>query len=198
MSFMLDELLTEMKLRNMSERTISAYMRHNRKFLEYAGKSAGSVSEKEVRAYMAHLIADRKLSPRTVALVKAALKFQYDEILGRGIVSLKTPKTQRHLPTVLSRAEVRRLIESPSSPKSRLILMVLYSSGIRLSECINLRVSDLELEERIGWVRRGKGGKDRVFILSESLVKSIGERAEAATSSPTREARPCHQETCRR
>jgi integrase/recombinase XerD len=170
---MLEELESELKLRGFSGRTVQAYLLHNRKLLEHVQKEPQNIAEADIRAYLAYLISDRKLSPRTVALVKAALKFFYDEQMKRNIVTLKTPKTARHLPTVLTRTEVKALIEGAKSAKSKLILMMLYSSGVRLSECVNLKLSDLELDEKIGWVRRGKGNKDRLIILSEALIQAI-------------------------
>ncbi|MAG16190.1 hypothetical protein CMO88_03965 [Candidatus Woesearchaeota archaeon] len=172
---MLDKLVTEIKLRGFSERTVKAYVTHNTKFLEFIKKEAKFVVEEDIKSYMAYLISDRKVSPKTAALVKAALKFYYDEVLKMNIVNLKTPKAEKHLPIVLTKDEVKRLIESAKTAKSKLIIMMLYSSGLRLSECLNLRTNDLELEEKIGWVRKGKGNKDRLIILSDSLIKALKE-----------------------
>ena len=170
---MLDELLTELKLRNFSDKTILAYVTHNKRFLKYVKKNERTITEKDVKSYIAHIISDRKSSPKTAALVKASLKFYYDEILKKKIVNFKTPKIEKHLPTVLTRNEIKKLINNAKTKKSKLILMTLYSSGLRLSECINLKLKDLELEEKIGWVRKGKGGKDRVIILSKTLVEKL-------------------------
>ncbi len=180
---MLEKLSTELKLRNFSERTILAYMTHNKRFLDYSKKEPSAVSEDDIKAYLGYLLSSRKVSPKTVALVKAALKFYYDEILKKGIVTMKTPKTDKHLPTVLSRDEVKRLLGAAKTKKSRLMMMLLYSSGIRLSECLNMRQKDLEIDERIGWVRKGKGGKDRMIILSNSLIEALKGRVEGENDS---------------
>lgn len=172
---MLEHLETELKLRGFSDRTVKAYMIHNAKFLEFSKKELQSISEDDIKHYLGYLISDKKASPRTVALVKAALRFNYDEVMKRGIVTIKTPKISQHLPTVLSKSEVKSLINAAKAAKSKLMIMCLYSSGLRISECIKLRLGDLELDERIGWVRGGKGNKDRLIILSESLVKAVRE-----------------------
>lgn len=169
----MEQLITELKLRGFSEKTIKSYTFYNRKFLEFVQKEPEKVIEEDVKAYLAHLISDEKRSARTVALVRAALKFYYDGIMKRNIVNLKTPKTQRKLPVVLTKDEVKALINSAATLKSKLILMVLYSSGLRVSECCSLKVNDLELEQKVGWVRGGKGGKDRLLILSETLVSEL-------------------------
>ncbi len=171
----LQHLETELKLRNFSPRTVKAYLFYNSKFLEYCKKEPEQVTEDDVKGYMAHLISDKKAAASSVILVKASLKYLYDELLHKGIVSFKPPKVDKRLPTVLSREEMKKLIEAAGSVKSRLILEMLYSSGLRLSECVNLKVQDLELQQKMGWVRHGKGGKDRMIILAEHLIGDFGQ-----------------------
>ncbi len=170
---MLEQLSTELKLRNFSRHTIISYVNHNKKFLQYTKKDEKDVNENDIRTFLAYLISEKRVSPRTVSLVKAALKFNYDEIQKKGIVNVKAPKAQKHLPTVLTKDEVKRLLDSAKTGKSKLILMLLYSSGIRISECTNMRMKDLELDEKMGWVRSGKGNKDRIIILSDTVIKSL-------------------------
>lgn len=171
---MLQKLHTELKLRGFSEKTVSSYTFYNKKFLDFCRKSPEDVSEEDIKQYIGHLISSNK-APSSVALVKASLKFFYDEVLKRNIVNFKTPKNAKKLPVVLTKNEVKKLIDSAGSEKNRLMLMLLYSSGIRLSELVNMKAGDLELNERIGWVRKGKGAKDRLIILSENLIKGIND-----------------------
>jgi len=170
---MFEKLSMEIKLRNFSDKTLTAYLTHNRKFLEFINKTEDFIVEDDIKAYMAHLLSDRGVSPNTVALVKAALKFYYDEVLKKGIVNIKTPKAEKHLPTVLTKEEIKTLIDGAKTAKSKFIIMLLYASGLRLSESLNLRTKDLEIGQKIGWVRKGKGNKDRVIILSDSLIKAL-------------------------
>ncbi len=170
---LLEQLETELKLRGFSERTVKSYLFYNQKFLQFTNKAPEAVTEDDIKAYLANLLGDKKKNAATVALVRAALKFYYDGVLKKGIVTLKTPKIQKKLPTVLSREEVKHLLESTSNSKSKLILMMLYSSGLRVSECCSLKVNDLEFEQKIGWVRNGKGGKDRLFILPEGILEGL-------------------------
>jgi len=168
----LEELKVELKLRGFSQNTILAYMFHNRNFLLHAKKQPEQIIEQDVKAYIASKL--EKLSPTSIALVRASLKFFYDDLLKKKLFdNIKTPKKARKLPSVLTREEVRKLIDSAETKKSKLIISMLYASGLRLSELINLRVSDLEMQEKIGWVRKGKGQKDRAFILSENLLKLL-------------------------
>ncbi|HIH12456.1 MAG: phage integrase family protein [archaeon GW2011_AR9] len=167
------DLEMELKLRGFSARTVETYLYQNKKFQEFCRKKATEVSEGDIKRYLAHLMSDTKMKNSSVALAKAALKFYYDEILKKNIVTLKTPKLARILPDVLTREEVKRLLGVLTHTKSRIIVKLLYSSGIRLSECLHLNVDDLELGNKMGWVRGGKGGKDRMFILSDDVVQEI-------------------------
>ena len=172
---MFEDLSTELKLRNYSERTLTAYLTHNKKFFEYIKKGPEEATQDDIRSYLAYLMHDKNMSPKSVALVKAALKFYYDELLKKGIVKIKTPKADKHLPVVMSRDEVKRLIGAAKLPKSRLMIMLMYASGLRLSECLKMGRKDLELDQKTGWVRAGKGNKDRMIILSNSLISILRE-----------------------
>lgn len=167
------ELKVELMLRGFSKRTVDTYLYQNKKFLEFVKKSPSEIKEADIKNYLAHLISNKLMNNSSVALVKAALKFYYDEVLKKKIVNLKTPKISRKLPEILTKEEMKRLLESISHTKSKLIVKLLYSSGIRLSECLNLKVENLEIGNRIGWVREGKGAKDRMFILSNNLCEEL-------------------------
>lgn len=166
---MLEDLRAELVLRGCSENTVTAYCTHNGKFLEYVGKEPGEVSEDDLKRYLAVIIAN-KAARRTVALVRSALLFYYNEVLGRNFSAIRTPKIEKKLPTVMTRDEIGRLLGAITHEKSRLLVRLLYASGLRVSEAVRLRTEDIELDERIAWVRSGKGGKDRMVILSEGLV----------------------------
>lgn len=169
----LDKIKAELRLRGFSDNTISSYLLHNRKFLEQSKKAPGEVTEDDIKNFLSNLI-ERGLTPSSISLVKSSLKFFYDDILKRDIFrNIKTPKKERKLPEVLTKAEVHKLLEATNNKKSRLIISLLYSSGLRVSEAINLKISDLELKEKIGWVRAGKGKKDRLIILSENLASEL-------------------------
>ncbi len=169
----LQQLETELKLRNFSPKTVKAYLFYNEKFLGHCKKLPADVTTDDIKAYIGYMMGDKKAAPSSIILIKAALKFHYDEILKKNIVDFKPPKTDKKLPTVLSKDEVKALISSAKTKKSKLILEMLYSSGMRLSECMNLKVADLEPAQKIGWVRHGKGGKDRMIILADHMVADI-------------------------
>lgn len=169
----LKKLETELKLRGFSERTLKTYTSNTRLFLNYVNKSPNEIDESIIKEYFAYLISDKKQSLRSIAVKKAALKFFFGEVLNKNIVNFKTPKIPKSIPIFLTKSEILKLFKAASSKKSLLIIRLLYSTGLRVSECVNLKISDLELENDMGWVRHGKGGKDRAFFLSNTLTKEI-------------------------
>jgi integrase/recombinase XerD len=168
----LEKLETELKLRAFSLKTVKSYLFYNKKFLEFIKKEPEQVTEEDVKKYIADLLS-KNISPKSIVLIKAALKFFYDDILKKNIVNIKSPKISQKLPTVLTKEEVKKLIDSVENKKHKLIIKLLYSSGLRVSEVVNLKVGDIELDERIGWVRGGKGKKDRIFLISNKIVDDL-------------------------
>lgn len=169
------KLKTELELRGFSKQTLRSYISANKRFLNFIKKQPKEITEDNVKEYMGHLISEKGLSPRSLALNKAALKFLYDEVLKKNIVNFKTPKISKNLPVVLSKTEIQNLLATPKNFKHRLILTLMYSSGLRVSEVAKLRKNELELDEKIGWVRSGKGKKDRLIILSDKAIEMLKE-----------------------
>ena len=172
----LQQLETELKLRGYTPATLRAYMFHNRKFLGFVNKSPGEVVEKDIRAYLGHIISNKSLRPASVNLVLSSLKFFYETVLKMKVFGeIKPPKIEKKLPTVLTKEEIRQLIGACRNEKHRLLVQFLYASGMRVSECVRIKVDDLELDEKMGRVVSGKGNKDRHIILSETLIGKLRE-----------------------
>jgi len=167
----LKNLEVEMMLRGFSRQTSKTYLYYNSKFLEYTNKSPEEITEYDIKEFLAHKMSGS--SNGSVSLISAALKFYYNEILGKNISWIKTPREDKKLPVVLSKKEIKDLIYKTENVKHRLLIELLYSTGLRLSECINLRYKDLDIDENIGWVRKGKGSKDRIFIISDIFKKDL-------------------------
>lgn len=171
---MIDKLQTELKIRGFSDQTINSYTFHNTKFLEFSKKEPKSIEKDDIKSYMAYLISDKGLKPTSVSLAMSSLRFLYDEMLNKNLFAdIKMPKLEKKLPTVLTKDEVKKLIEAIDNPKHNLLVKMLYSSGLRVSECVNLKFDDLDLDEGMGTVRAGKGNKDRNIILSQDLIKDL-------------------------
>jgi integrase/recombinase XerD len=180
---MLKKLETELKLRGFTPKTISAYLYHNRKFLEFTKKQPSEIDEDDIKLYLAHLMSELEYKPSSVSLALSCLRFFYQDILERNIfVKVKAPKAEKKLPTVLTKDEVRKLLAATDNFKHKLLIELMYSSGLRVSECARIKINDLELDEKMGTVRGGKGRKDRLIILSEMLIdhvkKYLGKRKD--------------------
>ncbi|MBT5215786.1 tyrosine-type recombinase/integrase [Candidatus Woesearchaeota archaeon] len=122
----------------------------------------------------------KQLKPASVNLALSSIKFYFKEIVKRNIASgIKAPKIEKKLPTVLSMDEIKSLLGATNNARQRLLIELLYSSGLRVSEAVKLEVNDLDLAENMGTVRAGKGKKDRNIILSKSFVKALKVYLEA-------------------
>jgi integrase/recombinase XerD len=166
-------LKTELELRGFTKITIKSYIYYNQKFLEYIQKPEKEITEEDAKKFIGHLLSEENYSAASIALLRSALKFYYDEIMKKNIINFKTPKIDKKLPVVLTKEEIKKMIKVAKTDKSKIMIKMLYSSGLRLSECVNMKIIDLEFKEKIAWIRKGKGGKDRMVILSKNLIKSI-------------------------
>lgn len=167
----------ELRLRGMSERTVEAYVGIVRRFALHYGRSPDRLGTEEVRAYLVHLIEERKLAASSVNQALSALRFFYLDVLGRefGVERLPRPKRKDRLPVVLTEAEVARLLGAPMSLKLRSVLMTLYSAALRLGEATRLQPADIDSESMTIRVRDGKGGRDRTVMLSGKLLLVLRE-----------------------
>jgi len=171
MEEILNKLRVELKIRGFSPLTVRNYSFFVEKFLGRNNKNFTELNEDDAKAYLSEMF-DTK-SKNTIMLAAASLKFFYTEILKKEFSQVKMPKKDSKLPEVLIKDEVKKLIDSTDNNKSRLIISLLYSSGLRVSELVNLKVEDLNLQKGIGWVRKGKGGKDRQIIISNNLANEL-------------------------
>lgn len=167
----IEQLQTELRLRGFSPLTVRNYTFFASKFTLHAKKEAAELTQEDVKHYLATLIEHKSKS--TAMLAAAALKFYFVEVLKKPFSEIHIPKKEKKLPDVLTQEEVRKLIAGCETIKSRLMVSFLYSSGLRVSELVKLRVQDIRFEENLGWARGGKGGKDRMFILSEQLTREV-------------------------
>ena len=126
---------------------------------------------------MAEKLTDKSSMTNIVFL--ASLKYAYINILKKDItLGIKRPRKEQRIPSVLSKEEVIRLIDSIPNKKSNLMISLIYAIGLRVSELVNLKVSDLDFGGQTGYLRQAKGNKDRTFNIPESLFKSLKEQAE--------------------
>jgi integron integrase len=178
---LLAQVRRALRVRHRSRRTEEAYVGWIRRFVRFHGmRHPAEMGETEIEQYLTHLAEVGKVSASTQSQAASALIFLYKVVLGRklgwvdGVVRAKAP---RRLPVVLTRSEVRAVFEHLSGSKL-LVPMLLYGSGLRLLECLNLRVKDLDFERGEIRVRRGKGAKDRVTVLPSSVKERLSAHLE--------------------
>jgi len=168
----LRKLETEMKISKLSPYTLKNYLGFNKQLLKHANKLPEQIGQQDVKYFLADNMTERASS--SIILFLASIRFAYTNVLEKDpTVGVKRPKKDKKIPQVLTKQEVLRLIDSTQTLKSNLILQLLYSSGLRVSEIVNLKPVDLDFNENTGWVREGKGKKDRMFIFSKKLSKKL-------------------------
>jgi integrase/recombinase XerD len=168
----LRRLETEMKIAKLSPYTVRNYLACNAQLLEHARKNPADIAGEDVKYFLAEKMNEKSSS--SVILFLSSIRFAYSTILGKDpTLDIKRPKNQKKLPTVLTKQEIQALFDAATTKKSRLILELLYSSGLRVSEIVKLKPGDIDFNENIGWVREGKGKKDRMFIVSQKLSKKL-------------------------
>lgn len=173
MQVVLKKIETEVKLRGFSKMTSKMYVLYNRQFLEHNKLEPQNVTEDDVKLFIVEKL-EQGLNAKSLGLIKAAILFYYNEVLGNKF-EIKTPKIKKSTPTVLTKEEINKLFKVIKNPQHTLMMKLYYGSGFRLSEAINLRVKHIDFDENVIWVRDGKGGKDRMSILSDEMSAKLKE-----------------------
>jgi integron integrase len=165
-----------MRARRMSLRSEKAYLGWVRRFVRYhSGQHPRAMGAKHVAAYLSHLAVRRAVAPSTQNQALQSLLFLYKHVLSIElplVENIARARIRQRVPVVLTRDEVHALIAQLSGHE-RLVAALLYGSGMRLTECLKIRVKDVELTRRELVVRDGKGGKDRITILPSSLIEPL-------------------------
>ena len=156
-------MLEELQRRNLSKLTAECYLRAVEEFALFYKRPPDQLGPEQIRQYQAHLFTDRKLDANTVAQHLSALRFFFVKTLKRNWSVEETPYPKRpiRLPDVLSREEVQRLIESADNPRHRVWLLMLYATGLRREELVQLKVNDVDSARMLIHIHQGKGHEDR-------------------------------------
>ena len=177
---LLDQLSDVLRTKHYSYRTEETYIDWVRRFILFHNKQHPEImGAAEIRAFLAHLATDRKVAASTQNQALSAILFLYREVLHKEIetILLTDAKRPERLPTVLNRDEVVRILAQLTGTH-KLMTQLLYGSGLRLMECVRLRVKDLDFEYKTITVRDGKGGKDRITPMPDSLIQPLQRQLE--------------------
>ena len=185
MTLLRQRMLEDLQLRHYSPTTIRLYLYAIREFAKHFGKPPDQLGAEHIRRYQLFLTKEKKVSTSTYVLMVCALRFFYTHTLHRkvAIERIPFPRRERKLPMILSRDEVKALLEAPRDLRYRAMLAILYGSGLRVSEVARLKVADIDSARNVLWVRSGKGRKDRQALLPPKLRELL--RCYWRTRRPT-------------
>lgn len=166
-----------MRLRNLSSSTQDLYQRGVHDLVEYHQKPPNEIGERDVTDFLIYLRDVRKLSPSTINVYHAALKFLFGNVLGRTDVvkAWQNPRKKYKHPAVCSRSEIITLLNTIDSIVYRTIFLVMYGAGLRVGEAVRIKVEDIDSENMVIRVREGKGGIDRAAKMCGVLLDALRE-----------------------
>ena len=169
------QMLHDMHLAGLSDRTHESYLRAVRKFAQWLHKSPDLASENDLRRYLLFIKNDQQWEGNSLKVAYSGLKFFYSRTCPREwltLTKLRIPK-QTKLPTILTIPEVDQLIDTIRKPAMKCFFWTVYSLGLRLQEALHLQVSDIDAGRMLVHVRRGKGHKDRLVPLTPKTLDML-------------------------
>lgn len=172
-----DKMKQDLEIRGYSPCTVTAYLGHMKRFVKFHMKSPTLLTLQDITSYQVFLVYTRKASFSNFNQCVCAIKYFYKYILPREwrVDHIPYRKQVKRLPSVMSKEDVFRLIESAANIKYRAIIQTLYSSGLRVAELIQLKINDIDSKRMVIRVDQGKGQKDRYVMLSSTLLKTLRE-----------------------
>jgi|AntRauTorckE6833_2_1112554.scaffolds.fasta_scaffold00042_71 site-specific recombinase XerD len=171
----LKRLREKLILKGYSRQTIKGYISQVKQFENYINKDLLDTNQKEIKKYLIYLKLTKNNSSSYINQAISAIKFFYKEIYPNIDINLNLPrpKKDKKLPTVLSKQEVYKLINSLDNLKHKAILSLTYSSGLRVSEVVKVKVTDIDSNRGLLHIKNGKGKKDRYTIISDKIIKQL-------------------------
>jgi len=175
MSELRKRMIRDMQLRNFSSGTQRAYLRAVAGLAKYYNRSPDTIGAEQIQDYIVYLLSERKLAVGSCHSIITGLRFFYTVTLEQDGASVAIPQIKREtrLPEILGPEQLERVFAAPRNPKHRVLLMTAYSGGLRVSELVNLKVTDIHSDRMMIRVDQGKGKKDRYTLLSKRLLGEL-------------------------
>jgi integrase/recombinase XerD len=172
-----ERLRMDMELKDYSPHTQVCYLARVREFLRHFDQPTGELGKEDIRAYLHHLIKEKRASHSVVAQTYSALKFFYEITLERDWSGFRIPrvKTPKRLPVVLAKEEVSTILAATGNLKYRAILATIYSGGLRVSEAAHLKIADIDSGQMTIYIGHGKRSRNRYTILARYTLKLLRE-----------------------
>ncbi len=170
------EYIETLKLKNYSESTIQTYRLHFQRFLKYyKNTKLENIIHEQIRQYLLYLVNEKKYSTSAQNQAINSIKFYYEKVLGKPVEKyyVPRPRKEKKLPEVLSEEEVTKILKQIKNLKHKCIIYLIYSAGLRLTEVVHLKISDIQSDRKQIFIRSAKGNKDRYVILSETILKML-------------------------
>ncbi|MDA1317133.1 MAG: tyrosine-type recombinase/integrase [bacterium] len=163
----------ELKIKNYSPKTLKSYLYGLREYFSFKEKDYNSLDQENIRNFLLYC-EQKHISPQSRNLFLNAIKFYYRNVT-KSLQKIQVPsaKIPKSLPVVLSRTEIRKIIESLNNPKHKLLLSIAYGAGLRVSEVVALKVQDMDLAELTIHIKQAKGQKDRISVVPESISDEL-------------------------
>lgn len=180
------QMIKAMQVRGFSARTHTSYLAAVTDLARYTHRSPAELEVSDLKTYFEYLATERQLSGASCRLFLNGIRFLYLQVLGwPGFdVEIAIPKKAQRIPELLTRKEVRRIFGECAHPKHRMMLVLGYGCGLRVSELVALRLSDIDSERCLLRIEQGKGAKDRLVPLSESLLQKLRDYWRSYRPSP--------------
>lgn len=171
------QMIEAMRVRGFSARTHQSYLAAVTDLARHYHRSPEALSLDELEGYFRYLALERELSGASCRLYLNAIRFLYVRVLGWASfeVVFPIPKRAQRIPELLTRREVAAILATCTNPKHRMLLTTCYGAGLRVSELVALRVRDIDGERHVVRITQGKGAKDRLVVLSATLLTSLRE-----------------------
>ncbi|MEY6434038.1 site-specific integrase [Thioalkalicoccus limnaeus] len=175
MSALRQRMIVAMAMHGFSARTHESYLAAVRGLAKYTRRSPDTLKSADLKRYFEYLVRERQLAPASVRLAYNGIRFFYLQVLAWPAVDLEVtlPKRAQRIPELLTRAEVAAILAACGDRRYRTMLSLCYGAGLRLSEVLTLRVADIDGERKLLRIAQGKGAKDRLVVLSPSLLEAL-------------------------
>jgi site-specific recombinase XerD len=175
MTHLRQEYISSLRLKNYSPKTIKQYTNCVSNFARYFNKCPKLLGPKEIKQYLLYLIDEKKCSWSQYRQTVCGLRYLYVRVIGYEWMAehIPFPRRGRSLPSYLTPEEVSKVLSVIENPKHRMMLEVIYASGVRCGELVRLKVEDIDSKRDVLVVRNGKGNKDRLTLLGETLLLKL-------------------------
>lgn len=167
-------LETELRARKYSSHTHDLYLYYNRLLCNMLQKTPEEILQEDITRFLAIMEKSKGYSASSMNLAISSIKFFYKKVLKNDIIrEQRRPRHDKRLPVVLSKTEISKMLTAEKNLKNRLLLMMVYASGLRVSEVVRLKRRDVDMDRKSIIIVSGKGRRDRYSILSEAVINTL-------------------------